>query len=93
MLNEKAIDSLIQPVIQRQENINIFVLTSIADKIGEIGTLSPSDIKKLKLLVQMGTDIRLLDKELARLCDLQIHDTKRIIRDVAIDANLDATPL
>lgn len=93
MLNEKAIDSLIQPVIQRQENINIFVLTSIADKIGEIGTLSPSDIKKLKLLVQMGTDIRLLDKELARLCDLQIHDTKRIIRDVAIDANLDAKPL
>ena len=45
MLNDNAIDSLIQPIIDRQEHINIFVLTTIANKVREIGTLSPSDVK------------------------------------------------
>ena len=93
MLNDNAIDSLIQPIIDRQEHINIFVLTTIANKVREIGTLSPSDIKKLKLLVGMATDIRLMNHELARLADLQIQDTKDLIKRVAIEAHLDAKPL
>ena len=93
MLNDNAIDSLIQPIIDRQEHINIFVLTTIANKVREIGTLSPSDVKKLKLLVEMATDIRLMNHELARLSDLQIQDTKDLIKTVAIDAHLDAKPL
>lgn len=93
MLNDNAIDSLIQPIIDRQEHINIFVLTAIANKVREIGTLSPSDIKKLKLLVGMATDIKLMNRELARLANLQIQDTKNLIKTVAIDAHLDAKPL
>ena len=93
MLSDNAVESLIQPVLKRQENINIFVLTTIARKVREIGTLSPSDIKKLRLLVEMGTDIRLMNEELSKLCNLQINDTKQIIRTVAIDAHLDAKDL
>lgn len=93
MLNDNAIDSLIQPIIVRQEQINIFVLTTIANKVREIGALSPSDIKKLKLLVNMATDIKLMNSELARLSNLQIQDTKNLIKTVAIDTHLDAKPL
>ena len=93
MLNDNAIDRMIQPIVDRQEKINVFVLTGIANKLREIGTLSPSDIKRLKLLVTVGTDIRLMNQELSRLAGLQIRDTKDVIRRVAIDANLDAKPL
>lgn len=93
MLNDNAIDRMIQPIVDRQEKINVFVLTGIANKLREIGTLSPSDIKRLKLLVTVGTDIRLMNQELSKLAGLQIRDTKDVIRRVAIDANLDAKPL
>ena len=93
MLNDNAIDRMIQPIVDRQEKINVFVLTGIANKLREIGTLSPSDIKRLKLLVTVGADIRLMNQELSKLAGLQIRDTKDVIRRVAIDANLDAKPL
>ena len=93
MLNDNAIDKMIQPIMDRQEKINVFVLTNIANKVREMGTISPSDIKKLKLLVSMGTDITLMNRELARLSNLQVKDIKDVIKRVAIEANLDAKPL
>lgn len=93
MLSDNAIENLIQPVITRQENINVYVLTTIASKVKEIGILSPSDVKKLKLLVRMGTDIKLMNKEIARLCGKQINDVKSIIKTVAIDSHIDAKSL
>ena len=93
MLNDKAIDALIKPIIDRQEQINIFVLTTIAEKVGEIGALSPADIKRLKLLIEMAADIRLLNAELSRLLNLQVKDTKNLIKQVAIASHLDAKPL
>lgn len=93
MLSDGAIDSLIKPIIDRQEQINIFVLTTIAEKVGEIGALSAADIKRLKLLVEMAADIRLLNAELSRLLNLQVKDTKNLIKQVAIASHLDAKPL
>lgn len=90
MLTDKDIDKLIQPVLMRQDNINSLILNTLADKVRDIGTLSPSDIKKLKALVLFGIDIRLLNAELARLTNLQIIDIKRIIKDVAVDSYIDA---
>ena len=93
MLNDRAIDKLITPVISRQEYINVFVLESIATKVKDIGKLTPGDVKQLKMLVNMGADIREMNKELARLSNLQVKDIKSIIKTVAIDAHLDAKPL
>lgn len=93
MLSDNAIENLIQPVITRQESINIYVLSTIASKIREIGTLSPYDIKRLKRLLQVGIDIRLMNEEIARMCNKQIRDVKSIIKTVAIETNVDAKPL
>lgn len=93
MLSEDTIEYLISPIVQRQESINSFVLSSIASKIKKIGTLSPSDINRMKILVETGADIRLLNAELARLSDLQVSDIKSLIKTVAIDTHMDAKPL
>lgn len=93
MLSENAIDNLVQPLIDRQESINSYTLNTIANRVREIGELSPNDVKKLQILIQMGGDIRLINKELARISDLQVTDIKKLIKDVAQDSYIDAKPL
>lgn len=93
MLSENAIDNLVQPIVLRQESINTYVLESVASKVREIGTLSPSDVKRLKSLIVFGADIREMNAELARLSNLQVKDIKSLIKTVAIDTHLDAKPL
>lgn len=93
MLSENAINNLVEPIVQRQEYIELYVLTNIAEKVREIGELSPSDINRMKILVEYGSDIREINKTLARLSNLQVKDIKSIIKTVAIDAHMDAKPL
>lgn len=93
MLSENAVENLVQPVASRQEAINAYVLTKIATMVREIGTISPSDLNRLKLLVEYGTDISRMNAELARMSNLQVRDIKSIIKTVAIESNIDAKPL
>lgn len=92
MLSDDAIENLVQPIIDRQESINAFVIELIAKRVREIGGFSPSDINRLKLLVQMGSDIRLINEELAKLTNLQVRDIKSLIKQVAIEDYIDAKP-
>ena len=93
MLSESTIDNLVQPLVVRQESINTYVLTKIANSVREIGTVSPSEINRMKILVDMGADIREMNSELARLSGRQVSDIKSVIKTVAIDTNIDAKPL
>lgn len=93
MLSENAIDNLVQPIATRQESINTYVITKIARSVREIGEISPSDINRMKILTQMGVDIRQMNAELARLSGMQVRDIKSLIKTVAIRTNLDAKPL
>lgn len=93
MLSEDAIDHLIQPILTRQESINTYVLSSIAESVKEIGTLTPSDINRAKLLIQYGGDIRQMNSGIARLSGMQVTDIKSMIKTVAIRTHADAKPL
>ena len=93
MLSDNAIENLVQPIVLRQEAINVYVITKMANKIREIGKLSPSDVKQLKILVQYGADIREINSELAKLSELQVNDIKSLIKTVAIETHQDAKPL
>lgn len=93
MLSESAIDNLVEPIVTRQEDINIYVLQKIAKKVRDIGTITASDINRMKILIEYGADIREMNSELARLSNLQVRDIKDTIKTVAIKTNLDAKPL
>ena len=92
MLSDDAIEKLIQPIIERQENINNYVIKIIAQRINEIGTLLPSDIYKLERLLKNGADARKINLALSNITKLQVKDIKQIIKIVALDAYLDAKP-
>ena len=85
MLSDIALDILMQPAIDRQEEIDRFILELIANRIKEIGQLSPGDIYRIRRLVQMGADLLLLNEELARLADLQVEEINDIMRVAAMD--------
>lgn len=89
MLSERDIEKLIQPFVNRQEQITDYVIQLIAKRVKEIGQLKPSDVYKLERLLKSGEDVRRINSELSRLTNLQQKDIKNLIRDVAKDAYLD----
>lgn len=90
MLSDDALEKLMKPIIARQEKINSFVISVIAERVQKIGTMNQSDVYKLTRLLQSGGDIRKINKELARLTGLQVIDIQHIIKLVAEDAYIDA---
>lgn len=92
MLSEDATDNLVQPIIDRQEAINLYVVLKIAHAIKEIGEIPPSDVYKLGRLLKSGADVREINKELARLADLQVKDIKKVIKAAAADSYFSAKP-
>mgnify|MGYP002626650801 CR=1 FL=1 len=92
MLTDNQIEKLIQPVLNRQSKIEMMVLLKIADRVKDIGTMTPSDVKALEQLYKSGSDVRAINKELARLTKLNERQVRKIIRTVAADNYKDAEP-
>ena len=93
MLSENAIENLVDPIVDRQQYIELYVLETIADKVREVGQMSPSDVNRLKILAEYGSDIREMNNTIARLSNMQVRDIKSLIKTVAIDTHIDAKPL
>lgn len=90
--SEDEIDKLIQPIIDRQNEINTFVILKIAKRIKEIGELLPSDVFSLGQLAKTGADVRAINKKIAEITKLQIEDIKNVIRKVAGNVYENAKP-
>ena len=92
MLSENAIDSLVQPIVARQQKINEYVIEIICKRVKEIGHLLPSDLHRLERLLKMGGDVKKINEEIARQTGLQVKDIKELIKEVALDGYIDAKP-
>ena len=90
MLSNDALNNLMKPIIDRQENINKYVVDLIAKRIKEIGHLKPSDIHKLERLLQSGADVRKINEYISAQTGLQVQDIKKLIREVALDSYISA---
>lgn len=92
MLSDNALEKLLKPFIDRQENLNNYVISIIVKRINEIGHLTPSDIYKLERLLKNGADVRKINAEIARITNLQVSEVKSLIKAVAINTYLDTKP-
>lgn len=92
MLSQDTLERLVQPFIDRSEAINLYVIQKIAKRIKQIGELRPSDVFALQRLLLTGSDVRLINKEIARITNLQVREVKKLIRFIAFDAYVDAKP-
>ena len=92
MLSQEALDNLVEPIVVRQQAINEYVIRIICKRVNEIGHLLPSDIHRLERLLRMGADVKKINAEIAKQTGLQVQDIKKLIRDIAYDAYVDAKP-
>lgn len=90
--SEDEIDKLIQPIIDRQIEINTFIITKIAERVKRIGELLPSDIHSLEQLAKTGADVHLINAKIAEVAEIQVREVKKIIRKVAKNAYEGAKP-
>lgn len=92
MLSNIDIDNLIQPFVDRQKMIEVYIVNLIAKRVKQIGRLLPSDIYKLERLYQMGADVKSINRMIAQVSGLQEKEIKKLIRYVAADAYAEAKP-
>lgn len=91
-INDKAVDSRLKPIVQRQEQISLWVIEKIVKRIRRIGEMTPSDINQLQILLEMGADVREINKEIAKLTARTEKDIKKMIKDIAEGVYLNAKP-
>lgn len=89
---EDDIDKLIQPIIDRQIEVNNYIIKLIAQRIKEIGELLPSDIFSLEQLAKTGADVRMINTRLAQVAKLQVADIKQVIKRAASNVYQSAKP-
>lgn len=92
MLSDFEIDAVIRPFVERQEKLNTWTINKIAQRVKEIGELSKSDLRKLITLYKTGADARLINQEIANVCQIQEQNVKEMVRKVASKTYLDAKP-
>ena len=93
MLTDSQIENLIQPFVDRQTELEEYIINTIAKSVGEVGMLSKSDVYKLQQLYKTGSNARALIARLSEVMDIQEKATKKMIKEVAIGTYKDAKPL
>ena len=92
MLNDAEIESVIQPFVERQQQLNMFVINQIAKSVREVGSLSKEDVRRLTKLLQIGANAQLVTKEIASVLKTQETSVKSMIKEVARVTYKDAKP-
>ena len=92
MLNDVDIDNLIQPFVDRQLQLESYVINTIATRVGEIGTLSKTDVYRLQQLYKIGSDVKSINRQIAKILNMQEIQVKKMIKEVAINTYVDAKP-
>ena len=92
MISEAELEMYIQPILERQAEINNYVIGVIAKRIKEIGQMNVTDVHRLNNLYRMGADARLINAEIAKLTGLNVQDIKSMIRQIALVDYMDTKP-
>lgn len=83
MLSDEVLDKVVERLVNRMEEANLYTLKSIGKTIKKIGTINPSDVHQLVEAMQYGADYDKIVKKLAEITDLNVRDIYEIFDEVA----------
>lgn len=92
MLSDNAIENLVQPLVDMEESIDMYIILKIANRLRMIQEMRLSDIKSLRNMFSVGADVREINKEIAKKTTLQLREIKNVIRVAAEDTYKDTKP-
>ena len=93
MIPEELIEQWVNTIEKRQQEINTYVITVIANRIREIGDIKWTDAYKLQMLLKSGADLRKIKKEIARLTSIQVRSIDAMLTNIARSAYMDTKEL
>lgn len=83
ILDDKIIDVLVDRLVRRIEQGNVYILEKIGESIKHIGTLSPSKAQQLINVLKYGGNYDKILKKLAQITELNVKDIEKIFESVA----------
>lgn len=83
MLNEKVEEILTERLVNRIEQLNTTLLTTIGNTVKRIGTMTPSQARQLQNILKYGGDFDKVVLKLQQVTGLNIKDIYNIFDEVA----------
>ena len=74
MLNNEQEEKLVQILIDRINALNEDILTTIGNRIKQIGELTPTQVHQIQQMLMYDTDIETIVKKLEELTNMKLND-------------------
>lgn len=83
MLSEEALERLSERLVNRIEELNLFMIKKLGDQIVNIGELTPSQLRQVFQSVQYGSNFNDIVNMIAQITDKNVEDIYSIFEDIA----------
>lgn len=83
MLSEEALERLSERLVNRIEELNLFMIKKLGEQIVNIGELTPSQLRQVFQSVQYGSNFNDIVNMIAEITDKNVEDIYSIFEDVA----------
>ncbi len=83
MLSEESLERLSERLVDRIEELNLFMINKLGDQISKIGKLTPSQLQEVFQSIQYGNDLDDIVSKIAEITDKNVSDIYDIFEDVA----------
>ena len=83
MLSEEALERLSERLVDRIEELNLFMMNKLGEQIMRIGTLTPTQLREIFQSVKYGNDLNEIISKIAEITNKNVADIYNIFEEVA----------
>lgn len=83
MLSDEAIERVNERIVRRIEKANLEVIKTIADNVGKLRSLTPTEAHKLVQTMRYGSDYDKILKEISKVSKVNKKEIEKIFEEVA----------
>ena len=83
MLSEEALERLSERLVNRIEELNLFMIKKLGKQIVDIGELTPSQLREVFQSIKYGNNLNDIMEKLAEITDKNVEDIYKIFEEVA----------
>lgn len=83
MLSERQLEALLKLYQDRMQAVTDEYLRLMGEHLRDMGSLSPTDVHRLKELRRVGTNVKRMKREIAKAANISVKDLEKTFRAVA----------